>query len=1073
MFPLAIFPEGSLSSSVITTVWVGIWVVCFFNLRLGWVFSGLVIPGYLVPLLLVRPLSAGVIILEALLTYLIVYLFSESSPKIRKWSSLFGRDRFFALVLTSIAVRLISEIWGVPILTLWLRQHVEGISILESDLNGYGLIVTSLIANQIWKPGFSRGLVSFFVTIGITWAIVRFGLMPYTNFSISNLAFMYEDIAASLQAAPKAYIILIVAAFMASKLNLKYGWEFNGILIPSLLALQWYQPVKILSTFIECFFIYGLSCFALTLPIIKNLNMEGARKFLLFFNIGFIYKLTLAHSLIYFVPAFKSSDAFGYGYMLSTLLAVKMHDKKILLKMTRSTLQASLIAVMWASIIGYCISLSVNWFSKEILIEKPKENLIKPVSENDLETWMRSHKLSLQRLRTPDGIPKPSTLQQSYFNELLIFLDNLKSFKSKNWHEKGAKLAHLCHYELKWIEKLQVIALEEMEPKYGWGTYLLKDDQQTSFSLQVPAPLEEWSILDAGLVLFESTKASTLSVAGAGRSINRDGSSDMLTVKDSFFNIFNQHFSRTGILQVRGLGAEYLKAEKGLSKQEDLSQMDHKSELLIQGQLPRNFELETLSNLLPDLRLAWGRTKEAKLQLDIQNTRHGELYISRADRRKMLFRRTARQSIRNSSSPQMISGYLTDQLFNTKRGIAGKGTDLYIPPKLEDLLYFDEEILTPLIEIIHLSSKEKSLDEDLLSMLKSVHASAQPLGYELSIYRHEVSNEQYVILSEMAPLNRYWGTLVLRVGKSNPYHLEVPRPLSEINTLETGTRLFQRHHAEALIISGAHAQANEMGESDPLKRRQSHPFTLFQQVLLREASLDPRLVIQIRALSSKRSDSEAAILASHHGWIDSNQMTPLIKKWQKGLIKDGLPVNLWSGDPLDFGGNPWNTPQARYLTATLNHDFYQLWLPPNLRSLFQRQDTLEFEERVYQSMNITTSNDYLLKRLMESHWKILSPQDLTYQRKAIDQFIESGQVLVLWELQKKYPELMIERIIDLDTKRSFLLGKSKSGSQTLWLSRIDAIDEKILTIPKDKNYEFLLDYLNGVSRWLIMRDVES
>ena len=34
---LSLFPEGSLSGSVVTTVWVGVLVVAFFNLRLGWV----------------------------------------------------------------------------------------------------------------------------------------------------------------------------------------------------------------------------------------------------------------------------------------------------------------------------------------------------------------------------------------------------------------------------------------------------------------------------------------------------------------------------------------------------------------------------------------------------------------------------------------------------------------------------------------------------------------------------------------------------------------------------------------------------------------------------------------------------------------------------------------------------------------------------------------------------------------------------------------------------------------------------------------------------------------------------
>ena len=58
---IPLFPEGSLSASIVTTVWVGVWVVAFFNLRLGWTFSGLVVPGYVVPLLIAKP-SAGAVV---------------------------------------------------------------------------------------------------------------------------------------------------------------------------------------------------------------------------------------------------------------------------------------------------------------------------------------------------------------------------------------------------------------------------------------------------------------------------------------------------------------------------------------------------------------------------------------------------------------------------------------------------------------------------------------------------------------------------------------------------------------------------------------------------------------------------------------------------------------------------------------------------------------------------------------------------------------------------------------------------------------------------------------------------
>jgi len=122
-FPLEIFPYGSLSASVITTVWIGVCVVAIFNLRFGWVLSGLVVPGYLVPLLIIRPVTAGVIILESIITYALVYWFSERmSAKTGWWCSMFGRDRFFLLVVASIGVRILFDSAILPWLGAFLVE---------------------------------------------------------------------------------------------------------------------------------------------------------------------------------------------------------------------------------------------------------------------------------------------------------------------------------------------------------------------------------------------------------------------------------------------------------------------------------------------------------------------------------------------------------------------------------------------------------------------------------------------------------------------------------------------------------------------------------------------------------------------------------------------------------------------------------------------------------------------------------------------------------------------------------------------------------------------------------------
>ena len=119
---LAIFPNDA-AMTVTTTVWVGVMVVVLGNLRLGWTLSGLVVPGYLVPLMIAKPTSACVICVEAVLTYWIVYVVSERANRLPGWSSFFGRDRFFAIVVVSVLVRAILDGWTLPWLGL-SRQRV-------------------------------------------------------------------------------------------------------------------------------------------------------------------------------------------------------------------------------------------------------------------------------------------------------------------------------------------------------------------------------------------------------------------------------------------------------------------------------------------------------------------------------------------------------------------------------------------------------------------------------------------------------------------------------------------------------------------------------------------------------------------------------------------------------------------------------------------------------------------------------------------------------------------------------------------------------------------------------------
>ncbi|RZW19321.1 MAG: hypothetical protein EX260_07770, partial [Desulfobulbaceae bacterium] len=149
-FILPIFPAHGLASSVVTTVWIGVWVSCFFNLRLGWVMSGMVVPGYLVPLILVKPWAAVVVCIEAVVTYGIVWFYSTYLARRGYWTDFFGRDRFFALLVVSVLVRIIFDILILPDIGAFINETFAINFDYTHNLQSFGLIVVALIANMFW-----------------------------------------------------------------------------------------------------------------------------------------------------------------------------------------------------------------------------------------------------------------------------------------------------------------------------------------------------------------------------------------------------------------------------------------------------------------------------------------------------------------------------------------------------------------------------------------------------------------------------------------------------------------------------------------------------------------------------------------------------------------------------------------------------------------------------------------------------------------------------------------------------------------------------------------------------------
>jgi len=1076
IFPLAIFPETSLASSVVTTVWVGVFVVAFFNLRLGWVLSGLVVPGYLVPLLISKPWAAGVVLLEGVLTYWIVWLYSEYFSALGKWSNLFGRDRFFALLLVSVAVRIAMDGWLLPVAGAsfndWLGMQFD----YRNNLHSFGLIIVALVANQFWKPGLLRGMYPLLVTIGLTFLIVRFGLMELTNFSISGINYLYEDIASSMLASPKAYIILIVTALIASRMNLRYGWDFNGILIPALLALQWYQPTKILISLIEAFVIYGLAIWVLRAPFFQQVTIEGARKLLLFFNVGFFYKLVLGYLLLWFLPEYKTTDFFAFGYLLSTLIAIKMHDKDIAARLTRSTVQTSLTAVVVASVVGFGLTFLPSFWSWPVpsvaadtkpLAVHPQDSLIDLVRQDKVAMY-RGKKLPVDR-------PLPQEL-----DEFAQALQRLLAYSAVHQPSELAAarliLARL-NYEVSQTGD-GLLYLREREPRRGWGVYVIRPDAPNRLAVEVPAPLDERGTAEAGVAIFDLLQARALAIGGSQRQANPDGTADVLRNYQTMFNIFHRELARQDVLQVRSYDNALVTALSAQDGADKSARKELLSGLWVKSGLPQGVNLKEIKDMVGHLPVSWGASPLEGIQREMSRGRYAELVLGAADIRKvqakiLLSGREA--SLRERD--QGITGYLQEWILGTKGNIAGRGTNLYVPPKPEELLFLDEEVLAPLVRLIDQRRKVKEWSDAALEELRLLDAAASISGYELTRYQHRETQREYLIVSERenTQRRRYWGTYVFRIGSGSGYAVQVPRPIFEVNSFEAGVAMFETLRADALLIAGADPNANIDHSADMLDlQNPANLFNLVNQVMLREAGTRPMMVVQTRAFGVRPDrliPDSAALLAFDNGAVTESLLTPMGKVLARTVRSAGLDYGFVDGSPSTVGYEVGNLPQARYLKQSVNKEFGVLWLSPLARWGFRQQGENRVQQLQFNAIGVPTQQNSLHHQLSLAGGAVAASTVPSGLRQALRNYLETQDSVSLYRARSQYPDYRLERLLDRNSQRAFLLVYQRQGNRIALGLNLSAHDiSSSITVPKRLDQAGIEGYVESGAAWLELGD---
>ncbi|MFT7518994.1 MAG: hypothetical protein ACI9MC_001130, partial [Kiritimatiellia bacterium] len=104
------------------------------------------------------------------------------------------------------------------------------------------------------------------------------------------------------------------------------GWNAGGLLVPALLALLILEPIKLSTTFLEIVLLTAIYRGITELPYIRNMELSGSRRLVAMYMMAWALKLSLAWVGLQLELPVAAWDLYGFGYLLSSLVAVRCLD---------------------------------------------------------------------------------------------------------------------------------------------------------------------------------------------------------------------------------------------------------------------------------------------------------------------------------------------------------------------------------------------------------------------------------------------------------------------------------------------------------------------------------------------------------------------------------------------------------------------------------------------------------------------------------------------------------------------------------------------------------------------------
>jgi len=898
-----LFPASGLDNSLFTAIFLGLLLLFVLTESFGWVFTGLVVPGYLASVFVIQPVAGAVILAEAIATYFIARAISDWGSRFLPYNRFFGRERFFLILLVSVAVRLVSEAVLLPLLGAALVDQGWVPPTLMGNLFSVGLIVVPLTANMMWRTGAWAGLPQVVLPTAVIYAALQGVLIPYTNLSISDFELTYENVALGFLASPKTYIILLTGAYLAHRNSRAWGWDSHGIVVMALVALAWLSPMKVLTTVVEVLLLVAVVRVALSMPLVRRANIEGYRRIVFVFGIGFALKFVACHVMAASYPGLRATDYFGFGYLLPSLLALKVLQKGSASIVLLPTLQTSLVALATGTVLGMGLMLldpspstaAMSWGA--------------PSAEDEVRAGVigEVHRASGRLL---SGLPPATRVGVDPRPDLAVFRGIVRALvdgeDAEDLASRAAALGLLVvdladaedHHRYR-VLKEPPSAVGDLR---GWGVIAVRVDAPASLVIEVPHPVSEPRSLVAAAVLFRELGAAALVVSGVDPGPE---ATLWISARESLaLPAARRALQGRPVLEVR--------APPGASR----------SVMWVRQAVPGELDMASLQAAFGDVDLEHVPPPAADVYGYAPEGERARLDVEEAVASAALLKAYPGASAADVLEEGGLSALANRDWFEGRiRAVA------YRPPRETERLFLDREVLTPMFA----AGRELLDDDHHRACLDSV---ASLVGYRLE--RVELgTGERLLLLSERVPATRGWGSVLVRPGAGTGRFLAVPKPAEERYTLDLALHLLRDLDGAALVIAGAEPTAVLDASSNVVSEGNLETvFTQAHLVALRQEATGERVAplgLQVRGYRSWRPLRSPVILASGVLSGDLRWQPPGIAAAAERLDDIGIPVRQYDGSRELIALRGYGIPQIHLARNLDGRSYGVLWASRDLR----------------------------------------------------------------------------------------------------------------------------------------------